>query len=109
MTCEAMSKRCINNLLLSFMLLKTVLLWRSSSHITADFVLDAYDNALAETINGVLKTEVINRQGSWKTEAAVELAILKWVHWFNHEKLLSSIGCMIPAEAEKMYYDELRK
>ena len=131
--------------------------WRASSHMTADFVLDAleqalyerkpdpesglihhsdrgsqyvsikyserlneaninpsvgstgdaYDNALAETINGLYKTEVINNLGPWKTKAAVELATLKWVYWFNHERLLSSIGNIPPAEAEKIYYDEI--
>lgn len=69
---------------------------------------DAYDNALAETINGLYKTEVINNLGPWKTKAAVELATLKWVYWFNNERLLSSIGNIPPAEAEKSYYDELQ-
>lgn len=68
---------------------------------------DAYDNALAETINGLYKTEVIHHMGLWKTKASVELATLKWVFWFNHKRLLSSIGNIPPAEAKKIYYDEL--
>ncbi len=68
---------------------------------------DAYDNALAETINGLYKTEVIHRRGPWKTKAAVELATLEWVSWFNHQRLLKSIGDIPPAEAEQRYYDQL--
>ncbi|MCP6379563.1 integrase core domain-containing protein, partial [Klebsiella pneumoniae] len=52
---------------------------------------DSYDNALAETINGLYKAELIYRQ-SWKSREAVEMATLKWVHWYNHQRLLSSIG-----------------
>lgn len=65
---------------------------------------DAYDNALAETINGLYKTEVIHSRGPWKTKAALELATLEWVHWFNHQRLLESIGDIPPAEAEERYY-----
>jgi transposase InsO family protein len=64
---------------------------------------DSYDNALAETINGLYKAEVIHRQ-SWKDPTAVELATLDWVDWFNHRRLLSSIGHIPPAEAEADYY-----
>ncbi|GAI96105.1 unnamed protein product, partial [marine sediment metagenome] len=67
----------------------------------------AYDNALAETINGLYKTEVIHRRGPWKTKAAVELATLEWVSWFNHQRLLESIGDIPPAEAEERYYRQL--
>ncbi len=67
----------------------------------------AYDNALAETINGLYKTEVIHRRGPWKTKAAVELATLEWVSWFNHQRLLESIGDIPPAEAEERYYQQL--
>ena len=67
----------------------------------------AYDNALAETINGLYKTEVIYNRGPWKTKASVELATLEWVSWFNHQRLLESIGDIPPAEAEKRYYQEL--
>ena len=65
---------------------------------------DSYDNALAETINGLYKTELIHHRGPWKTKAAVEMATLEWVAWFNNQRLLSSIGYIPPAEAEKNYY-----
>ena len=64
---------------------------------------DSYDNALAETINGLYKAEVIHRQ-SWKNLEAVELATLEWVDWFNHRRLLEPIGYLPPAEAEAAYY-----
>lgn len=64
---------------------------------------DSYDNALAETINGLYKAEVIHRQ-SWKNREAVELTTLDWVHWFNHQRLLGPIGNISPAEAEAAYY-----
>jgi transposase InsO family protein len=67
---------------------------------------DSYDNALAETINGLYKTEVIHRQ-SWKSREAVELETLKWVDWFNHRRLLEPIGNIPPAEAEQRYYEQL--
>ncbi len=68
---------------------------------------DAYDNALAETLNGLYKTELIHRRGPWKTKAAVELATLEWVSWFNHQRLMESIGDIPPAEAEQRYYQQL--
>ncbi len=64
---------------------------------------DSYDNALAETVNGLYKAEVIHRR-SWKNLEAVELATLKWVDWFNHRRLLEPIGNIPPAEAEANYY-----
>ena len=64
---------------------------------------DSYDNALAETINGLYKAELIHRQ-SWKSREAVELATLKWVYWYNHQRLLGSIGYIPPAEAEANFY-----
>jgi transposase InsO family protein len=67
----------------------------------------AYDNALAETINGLYKTELIHRRAPWKTKASVELATLEWVSWFNHQRLLESIGDVPPAEAEERYYRQL--
>jgi transposase InsO family protein len=67
---------------------------------------DSYDNALAETINGLYKAEVIHRQ-SWKTREAAALATLTWVDWFNHRRLLTPIGNVPPAEAEVAYYDQL--
>ena len=68
---------------------------------------DSYDNALAETINGLYKTELIHKRGPWKTRSAVEIATLEWVTWFNHHRLLSSIGYLPPAEAEANYYQQL--
>lgn len=65
---------------------------------------DSYDNALAETVNGLYKAELIHRRGPWKSREAVELATLEWVSWFNHRRLLSSIGYVPPAEAEAAYY-----
>src|ERR687886_788716 len=70
---------------------------------------DSYDNALAETINGLYKAEVIHRRGPWKSMAAVEFATLEWVDWFNHRRLLGSIGNMPPAEAEARYYATLEE
>ena len=66
------------------------------------------DRILAETINGLYKTEVIHRQ-SWKSREAVELTNLTWVDWFNHRRLLGSIGHVPPAEAEAAYYREPNK
>lgn len=68
---------------------------------------DAYDNALAETINGLYKAEVIHRRAPWKTKESVELATLEWVAWFNHHRLLEPIGNIPPAEAEANYYRQL--
>ena len=65
---------------------------------------DSYDNALAETINGLYKTEVIRRRGPWKSLEAVEFATLEWVDWFNHRRLLEPIGNIPPAEAEQRYF-----
>ncbi|WP_157084777.1 IS3 family transposase [Sphingomonas pituitosa] len=65
---------------------------------------DSYDNALAETINGLYKAEVIHRRGPWRTFEAVEYATLEWVDWFNHRRLLEPIGNIPPAEAEDQYY-----
>ncbi len=65
---------------------------------------DRYDKALAETINGLYKAEVIHRCGPWKTAEAVELATLEWVAWFNHQRLLEPLGYIPPAEAEANYY-----
>ena len=65
---------------------------------------DSYDNALAETINGLYKAELIHRRAPWKTKESVELATLEWVSWFNHYRLLESIGYIPPAEAEANYY-----
>lgn len=66
---------------------------------------DSYDNALAESINGLFKTEVIWRKGPWKSMEAVEFATLEWVDWFNNRRLLEPIGNIPPAEAEARYYE----
>ena len=65
---------------------------------------DSYDNALAETINGLYKAELIHRRAPWKTRESVELATLEWVAWFNHHRLMEPLGYIPPAEAEANYY-----
>jgi transposase InsO family protein len=65
---------------------------------------DAYDNALAETINGLYKTELIYRRGPWRSLEAVELATLEWVDWFNNRRLFGPLGFVPPAEFEAHYY-----
>jgi len=70
---------------------------------------DSYDNALAETINGLYKTEVIRRRGPWKNIEDVEYATLEWVDWCNNRRLLEPIGDMPPAEYEMMYYRQLEE
>jgi transposase InsO family protein len=70
---------------------------------------DAYDNALAETINGLYKAEVIHRRGPWRSFEAVEYATLEWVDWFNNRRLLEPIGNIPPAEAEEHYYAMLKQ
>src|SRR5437867_1071254 len=64
---------------------------------------DSYDNALAETINGLFKAEVIHRRGPWKSFEAVEYATLEWVDWFNNRRILEPIGNITPAQAEQRY------
>jgi putative transposase len=68
---------------------------------------DSYDNALAETINGLYTAELIHRRAPWKTRESVELATLEWVAWFNHHRLMEPLGSMPPAEAEANYYRRL--
>ncbi len=65
---------------------------------------DSYDNALAETVIGLFKTEVIRRRGPWKSLEAVEFATLEWVDWFNNRRLLEPIGNIPPSEAEARFY-----
>jgi putative transposase len=67
---------------------------------------NSYDNALAETIIGLYKTEVIRKRGPWKHLGAVEFATLEWVDWFNHRRLLQPIGDRPPAEREAQYYQQ---
>ena len=70
---------------------------------------DSYDNALAESINGLYKAEVIYRRGPWRSIEAVEFATLEWVDWFNHRRLLEPIGNIPPAEAEANFYAALEQ
>jgi putative transposase len=70
---------------------------------------DSYDNALAETINGLYKAEVIWRAGPWRSFEAVEFATLEWVDWFNNRRLLGPIGNIPPAEAEARYYAQFEE
>ena len=65
---------------------------------------DSYDNALAETINGLYKAEVIHRRGPWKTKQAVELATLEWVAWFNHYRLMGPLGYVPPADGVRSQF-----
>ena len=68
---------------------------------------DSYDNALAETIIGLFKTEVIRRRGPWRSLEDVEYATLEWVDWFNNRRLLEPIGNIPPVEVEMVYYQKL--
>ncbi|AIA46909.1 IS629 orf [Serratia sp. FS14] len=68
---------------------------------------DSYDNAMAESINGLFKAEVIHRK-SWKTRAEVELATLEWVDWYNNRRLLERLGHIPPIEAEKAYHAAIK-
>ena len=68
---------------------------------------DSDDNALAETINGLYKAGVIHRRAPRKSREAVELATLKWVAWYNNERLMQPLGYISPAEAEANYYRTL--
>ena len=70
---------------------------------------DWYDNALADTINGLYKTEVIRRRGPWKNIEAIEYATLEWVDWFNNRRLLEPIGNVPPAEFERSYYQQQKE
>ena len=68
---------------------------------------DSYDNALAESVIGLYKTEVIGRRDRWLSVQAVEYATLRWVDWFNHRRLLGPIGFVPPAEFEASYYQQV--
>ncbi len=65
---------------------------------------DSHDNALAGTINGLYKAELIHRQAPWRTKESLELATRQWVSWFNHYRLLEPVDYIPPAEAEENYY-----
>ena len=68
---------------------------------------DSYDNALAESVIALYKTELIARRGPWKTLEHVEFATLEWVHWFNTQRLLEPVGYLPPAEYERRYYADV--
>ena len=68
-----------------------------------------FDNALAETVIGLFKTEVIHQRGPWRSFDAVEYDTLEWVDWFNNRRLLEPIGNIPPAEAEANYYATLQE
>lgn len=70
---------------------------------------DSYDNALAESVIGLYKTEVIHPKGPWESSDPVELATLEWVDWFNHRRLLGPIGDVPPIEVEQTYYKQLKE
>jgi transposase InsO family protein len=70
---------------------------------------DSYDNALAETVHGLFKTELIRRRSPWRSLETVEFATLEWVDWFNSRRLLEPIGNVPPAEAEERYYAQLEE
>jgi transposase InsO family protein len=67
---------------------------------------DSYDNALAETLIGLYKTEVIRRLGPWRSLEQLELTTLEWVDWFNNRRLLEPLGHIPPAEAEANFYEQ---
>jgi transposase InsO family protein len=69
---------------------------------------DSYDNALAECVIGLYKTEVIRRRGPWRGLDDVELATLTWVAWYNADRLLEPLGYVPPAEFEQAFYDRQR-
>ena len=68
---------------------------------------DSYDNALAESVIGLFKTEVVKRLGPWRTMQDVEWETMHWVDWYNEHRLLSSIGYMPPAEAERRHFERV--
>lgn len=65
---------------------------------------DSYDNALAESVIGLFKTEVIRQRSPWRSLEDVEFAVLEWVWWFNHHRLLEPLGYLPPAEYEEAFY-----
>jgi putative transposase len=65
---------------------------------------DSYDDALAKTVNGLYKAELIRRAGPWRSLEQVELATAEWVNWWNHTRLHSAIGDIPPVECEALYY-----
>jgi transposase InsO family protein len=70
---------------------------------------DSYDNALAESMNGLYKTELIRRRGPWRNAEHVEIETLAYIEWFNHQRLHGELGHVPPAEHEANYYDRHRQ
>lgn len=70
---------------------------------------DSYDNAMAETIIGLFKTELIKQKTPWKSAQHIEWETLKWVHWYNHQRIMQPIGYITPNEAEEIFYDKLNQ
>ena len=70
---------------------------------------DSYDNALAESVNGLYKTELIKRRGPWRNADHVEVATAEWVQWWNHKRIHTSVDNMAPAEYEERYYTKLEE
>ena len=70
---------------------------------------DSYDNALAESVNGLYKAELIRRRKRWRTLGELELATAAWVHWYNTERLHGTCGDVPPAEFEEAYYRQLEE
>ncbi len=68
---------------------------------------NSYDNALAETVNEIYKTELIRRKGPWRNMEQVEFAILNWVDWFNKKRIIKRLNYISPNEYEKLYFDEI--
>ena len=69
---------------------------------------DSYDNALAECVIGLFKTEVINTIGPWRSRRDVEWEVLKWIDWYNNRRLLAPIGYIPPVEADEAYFADLK-
>uniref|UniRef100_UPI000525A3D8 integrase core domain-containing protein n=1 Tax=Actinokineospora enzanensis TaxID=155975 RepID=UPI000525A3D8 len=67
---------------------------------------DSYDNAMAASVIGLYKTELVRKKGPWKTVDELEIATLEWVDWYNHRRLHSAIGNIPPAEYETLYYTQ---
>ena len=80
---------------------------RNFHHLRGRYLGDSYDNALAESVIGLFETEVIKRLGPWKTMQNDEWETMRWVDWYNEHRLLSSIGYMPPAEAERRHFERV--
>ena len=77
---------------------------RDHGEDTEQVLSDSYDNALAESVNGLYETELLRREGPWRSVEAVELTTLEWVHWSNSQRLLEPLGYVPPVEFEHAFY-----